>query len=180
MEQLKELMNPILDKDEEIIKIYKPNKRRVFVGVTFVSLFIGLFAILACCGFIFDEGANISVSITITVVSFLAVVILVFLMYSLWYKKVVFAVTNKRILIRTGFIGVDYKSLEMTTIGAVNVNMGIVDKMIGGKTGSISFGSMSSPMVNTKMTNFNFFYIENPYETYKEIKTIIDEYKSSK
>ena len=99
------------------------------------------------------------------------------ILISLWYKKTFYCITNKRIIIRTGYIGVDYKSLDFTMLSAITVNVNWIDKIIRKNTGSISFGSMASPITNNGGAKFAFFYISNPYETYKEIKNIIDEHK---
>ena len=101
-------------------------------------------------------------------------------MIVLWCNKTVYAVTNKRVLIRTGYIGVDYKSLDYSMVGAFTVNVNWIDKLLRKNTGSLSFGSMASPMTNGTVAKFNFTYIDNPYEIYKEIKELIDDSKSKK
>ena len=105
---------------------------------------------------------------------------LTLLLIALWYNKTLFAVTNKRILIRTGYIGVDYKGLDYDTIGALTVNVNWLDKLLKKDTGTLSFGSMASPMINTANYKFSFLYIKNPYEVYREVKSIIDANKPKK
>ena len=91
-----------------------------------------------------------------------------------------YAYTNKRVIIRKGIFGVDYKSLDMSMIGAVDVSVTLLDKIVHKNTGTIAFGSMANPMGNQNGFMFKFAHVYNPYETYKEIKTVIDEFKNKK
>ena len=169
------LFDVVLDADEKIIKTYKPNKVRSWFGVIAVAiLFIAISIPIVIAAI--SEGETWYV-----VPGLLAMCLIIEVPYVVlipfWINKTIYAVTNKRILIRTGYIGVDYKSLDYTLLGALTVNVSWVDKLIRKNTGSISFGSMASPMTHTQQSKFNFYYIQNPYETYKEIKAIIDEHK---
>ena len=167
----------VLDKDEQILKTYKPNKARAMFSAIILSLFMFLIFSPMAFGAMEEDGAGWIVILVWLSISLLFALFVV-LMYALWLKKTVFAVTNKRILIRTGFIGVDYKSLDYTLLGAFTVNVNWVDKLMRKNTGTLAFGSTASPMVSNTNTNFRFAYIKNPYESYKEIKAIIDEYKA--
>lgn len=101
----------------------------------------------------------------------------VFIFTKIYYNKLYYAYSNKRIIIRTGIIGVDYKSLDLSMIGAVNVYVSLLDKLVGKNTGSITFGSMASPISAGNASSYKFANVNNPYELYKEIKNVIDDYK---
>ena len=58
-------------------------------------------------------------------------------------------------------------SLDIKNIGASNVCVTFLDKIVRKNTGSIRFGSNSSPISNSY---YSFSNIENPYQVYKEIK----------
>ena len=117
----------------------------------------------------------------IVIASILIVCIgLTFLFFKLSYKNTYYAYTNKRVIIRKGIIGVDYKSLDLDMIGVVTVNVGVLDKIMQKNTGTICYGSMASPVGGQNGPMFRFSHIVNPYEIYKEIKTVIDEYKNKK
>ena len=94
----------------------------------------------------------------------------------LGYKKTFYAYTNKRVIMRTGVIGVDYKSLDIKMIGAIDVYVSFFDKLVHKDTGSLRSGSMSSP-INGQASAFIFSHIEKPYENYKKIKEFIEEQK---
>ena len=93
-------------------------------------------------------------------------------------SKRAYAVTNKRIIVRGGYVGVDYKFLEFKSINATTVRVGIIDKVSKTNTGSLEFGSPANPIgmrdsSGMKFNPFEFLYIENPYEEHKKIKQII-------
>ena len=102
------------------------------------------------------------------------------LFLNLWYNKTYYACTNKRIIIRTGVIGVDFKALDLQMIGAINVNVSWVDKIVGRNTGSLTFGSMSSPLnAPANSHGYVFSYVKQPYEIYKHLKEMIEQSKQN-
>ncbi len=181
----------ILDPGETILKTYKPNKKRF----TIVSLIGGLpslivpvvfvlLAVLMLTGVIDmrDENGVVNYTGAIFFLVFSSIFMLAILsapFTSIFrYKKQLYCVTNKRIIIRHGFIGVDFKSLDLKAIGAVNVQVDFLDKLIKPNTGKITFGSNAAPITtgNQKGQNipFEFACVDNPYEVYREVKSFID------
>ena len=76
--------------------------------------------------------------------------------------------------------GVDFKSLDLSVIGAVNVYVSLLDKIVHKDTGSLKFGSPSSPIAGEDSSAYGFSHISQPYETCKEIKVYIDSCKKEK
>ena len=75
-------------------------------------------------------------------------------------------------------LGVDYKSLDMKMIGAINVYVSPVDKIHRKNTGTITFGSTASPISPERgLAGYRFSHVHEPYELYREVKNVIDEYK---
>ncbi|MFQ6752567.1 MAG: hypothetical protein ACLRFL_03285 [Clostridia bacterium] len=172
----KELFSLILDKNEEIIKTYRPNKVRTWANAIVMILLYSVFCVPLLIGALWDQGIWTGL---ITIITLYAIAIMfTMVLIALWLNKTVYVITNKRILIRTGYIGVDYKSLDFTLLGAMTVSVNWLDKLLHKNTGTLSFGSMASPMVNNNIAKFTLSYIKNPYEEYKEIKQIIDEHQS--
>ena len=177
----------ILDNDEEVLKTYKPNKKRfvlinfLFSGFIFnlipIAIFvIGLLGLLGVIAFTTDAGErDYSAPVVMMVIGSIGVLFLIIACISFFvrYNKTYYFVTNKRLVIRTGFIGADYKSLPISTVGMVDVRVDFLDKLVRKNTGTIVFGSASTPVVNQQNMVFAFHHIDNPYETYKEIKEII-------
>ena len=182
----------ILDKEETILKTYKPNKKR-FV---FVSLLGGIPALIFPAVFLIlgilmiarvidvtDENGNPELLGPIFFLIFggIFVFFILFGMFSVFfkYKKALYCITNKRIIVRHGFIGVDFRSLNLDAIGAVNVEVNFLDKLIRPNTGKITFASAAAPMVQpnqkTAFLPFEFACVDNPYEVYREVKEIISE-----
>lgn len=177
---MKEQFDKILDNDESVIKVYKPNKKRFYLanGFVFFLIWIVILTIVTLAVFLPDsEGENLPIyALYVTLGVFGASIVVNYFLAHLTYVKKLFAYTNKRIIIQSGTIGVDYKSLDLVMIGATEVRVDLLDKMIKNNTGTIGFGSMSSP-INQTAKMFSFYGIENPYEVYKEIKLYIDEIK---
>ena len=153
---MEEMFKDILEKNEQIVKVYKPNKKVFWRRATWMFL-VPLFwphmlMILILSGFSAP-----------------------FLVASA-YKKRYYCYTNKRIIIRTGIVGVDYKSLEYKDITATSVSVGFLDKGLG--TGTVEFGSPSSPIGDSQYRRnpYKFQAIQNPYDVMREIK----EYKDTK
>lgn len=177
-----ELFANVLDKNEKVIKVMKPNKLKLFVywfSLAFwISLWIGVVSIIPMSTSGMDSGYFISwqyymIPVGVMVLTF----ILTGVFAGVYYHNCYFAYTNSRVLIRTGIIGIDYKSLDMRYIGAINVKVGFWDKVLKKETGSISFGSMSSPMATSRSVGYNFAHIEKPYDIYKEMKEVVENVK---
>lgn len=138
------LFDNILDSNEYIVKIIKPSKSRYWKAPLFpfgIPLFWPHFIVIMVC--------------TLFTLPFF---------YARGYKNLYYAYTNKRLIIRSGMIGVSYRTLDYKEITSTSVNVGILDK--GGKTGSISFKG------HTASISFN--YVEKPYDLMKEIKAYMN------
>lgn len=137
---MERLFDDILENDEQIIKVIKPSKSRYWKSLVFpfaIPLFWPHFILL----------------MVFTLFSFP-------FLYARGYKNTYYAYTNKRLIVRSGVIGIDYKSLGYKDVTASSVNVGILDK--GSKTGSIAYRSPT--------TSIQFNHVEHPYELMKEIK----------
>lgn len=179
----------ILDKDEQIIKQYKPNKiRAVVLGMfSLIPLLIigGIFLTISILQFnsIIKNAEDAEGGKPLAPYMFLAFGIFVLGIFAfifiygviftfVSYKKRLYCITNKRIIIRSGFIGVDFSALDIKAINSINVTVNFLDKWVKPNTGTITFGSASTPLVvqGKGVSRFLFAHIENPYEAYKEIK----------
>lgn len=179
----------VLNNDEKILLTIKPNKlRMVLVNGVIGKILEILLAIAFFVGaalssmFIAENDPDLSRvgMMTLTIIAGVFFVISplfsILVNYVRW-RKALYVVTDKKIIIRTGFIGVDIHNLEMKFIGSINVSVNIDDKIMSPNTGSITFGSSSSPLLSTPdLSSFSFSYIDHPYETYKEIKELVDSF----
>ncbi len=183
----REVFKDILDNGETIIEIFKPNKAKAFWSM-FFKIFPSWFwlsILVACmCGGIIgtfiapleDGSVEPGMFFLIAGISFaillVIMVVLVFVFHYLNYKKTFYAYTDKRILIRHGIIGVDYKALDRKFIGATTVNVSLLDKMVKKNTGTITFGSMASPIGQAQV--YKFQNIVNPYDVCRRVKIDLD------
>ena len=164
----------ILDSDEKVIKAYKPHKCKFYfenlLGFALIYLVICVFFVVIIAS---DPEIN-ALWVLLPIGAFALLMTISWLLLRVYYNNNFYAYTNKRIIIRTGIIGVDYKSLDMSMIGIVNVRVGILDKILRKNTGQLCFGSVAS---NAQSICHHFSNIENPYESCKEIKSAIDKCK---
>ena len=185
-------INNILDNDEQIIKSYKPNRfRMIFLALvpTLIFFLAGVamfvFGVLGIFGIIqfVDKDTGVHditgpIILLIMGVVFMSVLFGTLITSALSYNKTKYYVTNKRIIISHGVIGIDYKSLALESILAIDVRVDFVDKLVRPNTGTIMFGSAAMPMMRSNnnggaISGYTFAYIENPYEAYKEIKELV-------
>lgn len=175
-----ENFNDVLDHGEEIIEEFKPNIFKFLFAAIFTYCVIGLtVAGIATAAILLQphEGTiDVVYAIIPTIIFFVGFVFSSF-MFSVWYKKVWYCYTNRRIIIRCGVFGVYYRCLDLKTIGAIDVSENVFDKMIGKHTGTIRFGSLSSPMVPNSGV-YAFTHITEPYETYRRLKDVMDKVKA--
>jgi len=179
---MEDKFNLVLDNDEKVVEVFKPNKTKLFFSTIFWCVFMALFVVIPWILGVFLDEPGIPVSPILwilPIVIFAVVVTLAVLFAKLYYDKTFYAYTNKRVVIRTGVFGVDYKSLDMRMIGAIDVYVSLFDKIIRKNTGSIRFGSNSSP-INSQSGNFSFSHISCPYDNYRKIKEYIENYKNEK
>lgn len=183
-----EAFKPILDNDEEIVESFRPHKFR-FIGLGVIGDFIKSLGIMifggiaiACsfCDMVDSETGEavnpwIIRGIGLGILGFALLLVAIAVIWRvIKYKKTWFCYTNKRIIIRTGFIGVDFQTLDFDMIGAMNVRVDFLDKFIHPNTGTLMFASAASPMMANGMpggvSGYMFVDIENPYEVYKRVK----------
>lgn len=111
-------------------------------GVLFVVFFFGfhLFPVWACAGKIISSNIE--------------------------YKNVDYAVTSRRVIARSGIIGLDFESIDYADISNVRVNVSMIEFFF--KVGTVIISTSSGE------TLF-LFAVNDPYALYRKInKTFID------
>lgn len=191
-----EAFSPILDSDETIVEVFRPHKFR-FVGLGIIwdiikSLGIAVFGALFF-GFSYidgwvdaDTGEPIDMMfgkiVGIVIFSFALLLIIISAVWRMVkYNHTFYCYTNKRIIIRTGFIGADFQNLDFDMIGAMNVRVDFLDKFIHPNTGTLVFASAASPMMTTAtpggISAYMFVDIQNPYDVYRRVKEFVSQNK---
>lgn len=177
--------NLILDNGETLVKTIKPNKKRyitidLIFKILMVLIFgVGFITIGIVSYFTNPEDPQNTLSVFTSLGAVFSFIFISSAFYNVvTYKKTIYAITDRRLIIKSGFIGSDFKSLELSSIGAVSVRVDLLDKLITPtNSGTVCFGSMSMPMssVNGQANSpsFSFKHIDNPYDIYKEVKEAI-------
>ena len=97
-----------------------------------------------------------------------------------------YAVTNKRVIVKSGIIGTDFKSIYFDQIQEVLVDVGLIGKLfkVGtikidtGKTKTYSTGGKSR-RVKTKIMYTLLKHIDKPYDVYKIVQGCLSSRKES-
>ena len=180
---MEELFSKVLDDDEKIVKVFKPNKCKMFLSVILLNaLWLAFFAIMGVFAVLFpEEGVPVEpIYVLIPIGIYVGVLLVITLLTAVYYNNLYYAYSNKRIIIRSGIFGIDFRSLAISMIGIVDVYVSLLDKLVRKDTGSVTFGSAASPVIDSKGgSSYRFNHIVMPYETCKEIKSYIAECKKS-
>ena len=193
MEKNREMLEDvqrILDDGEQVVASIRPNKKRfVTLNVLLICLItaipmipcfiVGLLGALDVIRFVDETGAKDWIApvgfLVFAGVSFLMAVAFI-VSGIVRYSKTLFVITNKRLIVRSGFIGVDYKSLHLEDVTASAVRVGLLDKLCKPNTGTLLFGAASSPIYDQRNGHalaFGFFHVDDPYDLYKRVKTYL-------
>lgn len=97
---------------------------------------------------------------------------------ALVYRNTVYSITNKRVMIRTGFMGIDYTSVDYDRIVDIEVNVNPLEKLFNVGSILIFSGDIASTRNGSRRVTKNFRAIENPYEVYRKIKQITVDVKT--
>jgi Bacterial PH domain len=86
------------------------------------------------------------------------------------FSNTAYAYSDKRVMMRTGFIGTDFKTIDYDKISDIEVTVSIVEKMYN--VGTIRFfsGRTQTDEGNTTKLYDSWSSIENPYEVFKMVK----------
>ena len=175
----------VLEKNEKIKKVYKPDKVKYWVAFVLSSLVCIVWVFFALVFSIPEEGEAFDPNLfwlLFTIACAVSVGLLLFsvLFGAIYYHNRFYAYTNKRIIVRSGIIGIDYKSLDYRFLSATTVSVTALDKILCRNTGNLRFGSPSSPMGGASaesVSPYTFKHIYKPYDALREINETIDKTK---
>lgn len=85
------------------------------------------------------------------------------------HKNTFYAITNKRVMMRSGFWGIDFKAIDYDKISDVEVNVNPIENFY--KVGTIQFYSGRTNQKGNPVTD-NFIAVQEPYEVFKRVKTV--------
>jgi len=176
----KEFFSSVLQKEESIVEVFKPNRKR-FVNLTIfrnaiASLVTLIFPAIFVLVFALSENSNKENTKMYYLIPGLIALLIVLgfvvsvIVRAVVYNKTYYCCTNKRIIIRRGFIKVNYQTLDYNLIKELNLQIDVFDKMMKPNTGTIIFVSKTSSSSDKEDTSYYFAHIEQPCENYEKIK----------
>jgi len=83
-------------------------------------------------------------------------------------KNIEYAITDKRIIIRTGLVGIDFKFINYSEIDSVNIRVGLIDRIF--KVGDI--------YVNASVNSAVLWDVSNPYGIGRALQKVTVDIKS--
>lgn len=169
----------ILEKDEKILQRLKPNAKvirleAIFKGMPLALLWFSIDAIFIVT--MFTTGAVEEAPWMIAfMIGFFALHLLPVWLYIAnlikklaGYKNIEYVFTDKRIIIRSGLVGIDFKSIYYTSLESVNLKVGLFDRLF--KVGDIYLKANTQTAVLED--------IENPYVYLSKLQKIALDIKS--
>ena len=129
----------ILEEDEQVLVTLKPDRKDyilegIFKGLPVVLLWLGVdtfFIIMMFTQKIFTDWWTIIFVVLFFLVHLIPVWIYLFGLFQrvTGYKSISYVFTDKRIIVRSGVFGVDFKFAYYTDVESVNVKVSILDKL---------------------------------------------------
>ena len=94
---------------------------------------------------------------------------------TLIYPYIEYAITSKRIILKSGFFARNFTTVDYVNLTDVSVDVGLIGRLT--KTGSINFIS-GMGIFTEKTGKMSLAAIENPYEVFKLLKQVYFDIKS--
>ena len=176
-------LDKVLDQNEKVFWEGKPKFWPFLLGGSIITIIFGLFWMVFLIPFIVIAAINISQGGLFgwgifLLPHFWVGIVLVFgipIYQILVYKHVYYAITNKRVLFQKGLIGRDFEMVDFDQITNTEVDVGVLDKLFGGGSGSIlisTAGSFTYTRRGAVQKPYTISHIDNPYEVFKFFKKV--------
>lgn len=97
------------------------------------------------------------------------------------YLNTFYAITNKRVIIQSGIIGTDFQIIDFDKINNMQVKVGIIDKLFGNNSGTISIDSgrvATTSKGGTYSVPHSLWFITDPYTVFEQLKKVSHDIKT--
>lgn len=176
----KNSIEDVLNNDEKVLWQGKPNAKSYVLAAMLKMLPIAIIWLIFDGAFIFFITAGMIKGDIPTFI--LAFIIPFFLLHLtpvwIWLggiikaarevKNLEYAITDRRIIIRSGVIGIDFKFINYTEVDSVNVKVGLIDKIF--KVGDI--------YINSSVNSGVLWDISDPYGIGRALQKVTTDIKS--
>ncbi|RLI96141.1 MAG: PH domain-containing protein [Candidatus Aenigmatarchaeota archaeon] len=166
-------IHQVLDKNEKVLWDGKPNFWPFVLGSMLLSV-VGLFFIAIPLFMVMASG-----SIFILIMPHFWIGIALTFggpLYSwLVYRYIHYAITNKRVIIKSGLVGRDFKIVDYDKITNAEVNISIWDRLLAKSSGSIyifTAGTISYGRNGPYHTPYRLSNVPEPYKVFKYFKKV--------
>ncbi len=154
--QVEERFGQILESNEEIKRIEKPHAVRFFV-VQFCIAFFAMLIISTCAMIELVDYYGFGVVWAPSAIS--AFCILIYMLLSIfYYKNKFYCITNKRVIIRSGVVGADYKSIDLRDVSGVKLKKIWFDVLFKKRCGTIILGSLEDKDIEVSFDEMGSLY----------------------
>jgi len=167
----------VLMKDEKVLHTYKPLFVKTIIIVIICYLLTLLFVLLAILIPASAESMEITVTGGLVAIAISGITVfygVVLLLLALAHRNRYYAVTNKRYIIQSGLFGIDFSSIPIDGVQYIGVNVSVLDKILDKGTGTVTFGTISTPITPGQGAKFYFANIYDVYENYRTFKELSD------
>ncbi len=171
----------VLDKNEKILWFDRP----VFVPYILTNIWRNIFYLLLGGGFlaalILDHDFSTKRDGSPEYMMWLLSLLFVFwgvqgiLVAFFNFGNTAYGYSAKRVMIRSGFIGVDFKTIDFDKIADIEVNVNMIERMYN--VGSIKF-STGETTSKGKLVYQQFTSVKNPYNIFTMVKQIVVDIKT--
>lgn len=165
----------VKDDDENILWTGKPNFTPYLLNGLGPGIGVLIFFGISYFSFIsFQQSAGVKGNNFMLYFGLLplAFFLLAFLKKILSFSNTSYAYTDKRIMVRTGFIGTDFKSIDYDKISDIEVTVSFVERAFN--VGSIRFFSGRTQVNDNNTTKLydKWESIPDPYSVFKKVKQV--------
>ena len=176
----KNSIDDVVDDSEKVLWRGRPNAKSYVLAAMLKMMPIALVWLIFDGAFIFFISRGMaSGDIPLALLGFIVPFFLLHLTpVWLWIGKTVravrevrnleYAITDKRIIIRSGVVGIDFKFINYTEIDSVNVKVGIIDRIF--RVGDI--------YINSSVNSGVLWDVENPYNIGNALQKVTLDIKS--
>lgn len=161
MKHMSKIISQVLEPTEKII--WKGNISRTLIGF---QIFISI-AILTLLAIFFRPLTRSSLFVLVALNA----------LYFAYQLIQSFILTDRRLLIKTGLIGADFRSIYFTEVRSADVRVDLVDKIFNIGTISINIGLIVSNNKSASTTQIVLPHLENPYFVYQKFQETLNSHQ---
>ncbi|NLB48862.1 MAG: PH domain-containing protein [Erysipelotrichaceae bacterium] len=177
----KNSVDDVLMPDEMVLQRLKPNRKvllleSIFKGLPIVLIWV-IFDSIFIVAMIFAGAFEQDPWLIAIIVPFFALHLMPLWIYIAGivralagYKNIEYAFTDRRIIIRSGLIGIDFKTIFYSDVEGINVKVGVFDKMF--KVGDIYIKAHDQSAVLDNIEK-PYFFLSKLQQITLDIKTDI-------